>query len=137
MAAEMSISSGNSSTFSHSETFLEHYMRPTKYFFTVAYSLCFMQGPPTTAYILWLIVSGAERGVLLIRIALETISLIAFRVFVEFYTVHEAQHAGSSTILICIRHTRASRALSVYSWDLLLKGPLFFKVRGLQQLLMI
>jgi len=59
MAAKMSISSGNSPTFSHSETFLKHYMRPM-YLFVVASSLSFMQGPPTSDYILWLILSEAE-----------------------------------------------------------------------------
>ena len=48
-------------------------------------------GPPTSAYILWLRVSGAERGVLPNRTASETIyCLIAFRVFVGFYIVREA-----------------------------------------------
>lgn len=56
MVAEMSISSGNSLTFSHSETFLERYKRPTKHLFTGAYILCFVRGAPATAYILWLTV---------------------------------------------------------------------------------
>ncbi|KAK2816963.1 hypothetical protein Q5P01_025154 [Channa striata] len=68
----MSISSGNSSTFSHSESFPKPYTQPTQLSFSVAHSLRFMQGPPTTACILLLVVNGAEWGVVR-RTASETV----------------------------------------------------------------